>query len=410
MFPTGIQKGIAASMALGKIRTQRCPNCGQAGLSSFYEVKNVPVHSCLLMPSRKEASEYPTGDVKLGFCQACGFISNVSFDPGVHEYSQRYEETQGFSPTFNAFARSLAQRLVDKYDLHGKDILEIGCGKGEFLALMCELGKNRGIGIDPAYVPQRLSSEAAHRITFFQDFYSQKYAHLAADVIVCRHTLEHIAPTGEFLRTLRQTIGDRTETLVFFELPDTMRILKEGAFWDIYYEHCSYFTAGSLARLFRAAGFDVLDLQLDYDKQYILLTAKPAQGPTEPRLELENDLQEVTAAVDNFKTTCKQRLDLWHDSIEDFTSRKQKAVIWGSGSKGVAFLTTLGLGDQIEYVVDINPYKHGKYMPRTAQMIVPPEYLVEYRPDHVIIMNPVYVPEIERQMDELGLQAWLLPV
>jgi hypothetical protein len=49
-------------------------------------------------------------------------------------------------------------------------------------------------------------------------------------------------------------------------------------------------------------------------------------------------------------------------------------------------------------------------MPRTGQRIVPPEFLAEYRPEHVIIMNPVYVPEIERTLDELGVQAWLLPV
>ena len=70
--------------------------------------------------------------------------------------------------------------------------------------------------------------------------------------MLCRHTLEHIAPTGRFLRTIRNVIGDRSDTVVLFELPDAVRILREGAFWDINYEHCSYFSPGSLSRLFRA--------------------------------------------------------------------------------------------------------------------------------------------------------------
>ena len=94
----------------------------------FYEFEGVPVHSVLLLPTRGDAMDCPRGDIALGFCRACGFISNVAFDPSLHEYSSRYEATQAFSPTFNAFAHRLATRLIDQYDLHGKDVIEIGCG------------------------------------------------------------------------------------------------------------------------------------------------------------------------------------------------------------------------------------------------------------------------------------------
>ena len=74
---------------------------------------------------------------------------------------------------------------------------------------------------------------------------------------------------------VRAAIGDRTDTVVLFELPDVLRVLRDAAFWDVYYEHCSYFSPGSLARLFRLTGFEVLRLEMDYDDQYILLEAKP---------------------------------------------------------------------------------------------------------------------------------------
>jgi len=390
-------------------RIMHCPNCGNPGLKSFYQVNQVPVHSVLLMPDREAAVNYRRGDIELGYCLSCGFVTNRRFDPSVHEYSTRYEETQGFSGTFNTFARTLAQQLIDRYRLHGKTILEIGCGKGEFLNLLCELGGNRGIGIDPAYVPQRGDARLAGQVEFIQDFYSAKYADLTADFICCRHTLEHIGPTYEFLAQLRHTLGDR-QSLVFFELPDMMRVLREGAFWDIYYEHCSYFTTGSLARLFRATGFDVLDLELAYEGQYLLITARPVNRPTTPTLVLEDDLEEVEAAVAIFPQVVSYTQRYWRSVVDEIVQRGERVVIWGSGSKGVALLTTLGLEDQIAGVVDINPYRQGKFMPGTGHQIISPEQLREIAPQHVLVMNPVYCREIQRDLDRLGIEAQLHPV
>ena len=388
----------------------QCPNCHGRGLSHFYSVDGIPVHSCLLMPTREKATGYPKGDLRLGFCKTCGFIANTRFDPSVHEYSQLYEETQGFSPTFNAFAKSLAQRLIDEYDLRGKTILEIGCGKGEFLELICTLGDNRGIGIDPAHVPGRSSTEAASRVEFIEDFYSEKYAHLKADMVCCRHTLEHIAPTLDFMRMVRRAVGDAPDTLVFFEVPDVLRVLREGAFWDIYYEHCSYLSLGSLARVFRASGFEVTDLELAYDDQYSLIMARPTDAPSPPGTGAEDDMPALVEAVERFTEVCSRRIDEWRRTISRIASTGGRTVVWGSGSKGVAFLTTLDVTDEIDVAVDINTYKHGKFMPGTGQEIVSPESLVDLAPTHVIVMNPIYCEEIQADLDRLGVEAELLPV
>ena len=387
-----------------------CPNCNSKGLSLFYTVTDIPVHSCLLMSSKEEAQGYPTSDLQLGFCPSCSFVSNVCFDPDLHNYNTAYEETQGFSARFNTFAKSLAQRIIDKYDIHNKTILEIGCGKGEFLALMCQLGNNRGIGIDPAYVPERNPDKTGSQIEFIQDFYSPKYSHLEADVICCRHTLEHIAPTLEFMQKIRKTIADRPDTLVFFELPDVMRVLQEGAFWDIYYEHCSYFSAGALARLFSISGFNLDELYHDYDGQYLIITAYPSRGSTSPGGDSDNDIDKSKQAVSEFKQKCSQKIDYWLRTIRKFIRDGKRIVIWGSGSKAVAFLTTLKLSEGIEYIVDINPYRHGKYMPGTGHEIVAPKFLKQYKPHKIIVMNPVYCDEIRQELDELNVKADLLAV
>lgn len=388
-----------------------CPNCAARGMKTFYAVANIPVHSVLLMPTRAEAQDFPRRDLKLGFCPACGFVCNVIFDPAVHQYSQRYEETQGFSPTFNAFARQLAQRYVDRYDLKNKTTLEIGCGKGEFLALLCELSGGRGIGIDPGYIPGRLNSPAEKdgRLEFIVDFYGRKYSHVQADFIVCRHTLEHIAPTLQFMKELRATIGSRKGVSIFFELPDVMRELREGAFWDLYYEHCTYFSAGSLARLFRSTGFDVTELTLEFEGQYIILDAVPVDPgapPTKPWMALEHDLEELTRRVDRFASVTSAIVNKWQHLIRGSHAKGERTVIWGGGSKGVSFLTTLGvnLGQGVDYAVDINPHKHGKFLPGSGQETVPPSFLKDYKPQHVIVMNPIYVKEITQDLDRMGLK------
>jgi hypothetical protein len=189
-----------------------------------------------------------------------------------------------------------------------------------------------------------------------------------------------------------------------------MRVLREGAFWDIYYEHCTYFTAGSLARLFRSSGFEIDDLYLDYDGQYLIITAYPVEGPTAASLDLENDLELLPRAFEQFGKECSRRIDYWRNTIQQIILKGQKVVIWGSSSKGVAFLTTLKLTEEIEYVVDINPYKRGKYMPGTGQEIVSPQFLTQYRPQKVIVMNPIYCEEIQRDLDRLSVNADLLSV
>jgi hypothetical protein len=383
-----------------------CPTCGAAGLRPFYEVSGVPAHSVMLMHSRDQAILYPRGDLKLGFCAACGFVTNMRFDVSLNEYSPNFEESQHCSPRFDAWARQLVGRLVHDYDIRGKQIVEIGCGKGEFLEIMCEIGGNDGVGIDPGCVPGRLTGPAASRVRFIRDLYSEQYTALPADVLVCRHTLEHIQPTREFVQMMHRAIAGRRDTLVFMEVPDLRRVLREPAFWDMYYEHCSYFTAGTLARLFRECGFEVLELVRDFEDQYIWLTARIAhEGSTHPPLALEEPPAEVAADVARFETRCAEDIASCRERILGFARAGRRPVLWGAGSKCVALMTTLGIGGDVEYVVDINPRKVGRFLPGTGHPVVGPEFLAQYRPGVVVAMNPAYTGEIAATLAALGVDA-----
>ena len=387
-----------------------CPNCGGPALREFYRVDDIPVSSNVLMESRAEALAFPRRDLRLGFCARCGFIANTAFDPAAQAISDRYEETQGFSPTFSTYARQLAERIVQRHGLKGKRVLEIGCGKGEFLELLCEAGMAGGVGIDPAWMPGRGRPEFSGRLTYLREHYSRKHAAATGDLVCCRHTLEHVHATREFLAELRAGIGARRDVVVVFELPDVLRVLREGAFWDIYYEHCSYFSPAALEAVFAASGFRVTELWLEYDGQYLLIAAQPAEGPAPPRRPLDGAVSEQAALVTAFERGVAAAIARWRQLLAAPPAGGGCTVIWGAGSKGVAFLTTLGAGSVVEAAVDVNPFKQGRFMPGTGQRVLAPAELAALSPGRVIVMNPVYVPEIGAQLRSLGVAAELLAV
>ncbi|MFQ5577051.1 MAG: class I SAM-dependent methyltransferase [Anaerolineae bacterium] len=385
-----------------------CPNCGADGMDVFYRLSRVPAHSVLLFNSPQEAVSYPRGDIELAFCRTCGFIANVTFDPTLHRYSARYEATQGYSPTFNIFHRQLAADLVERHTLRRKTIIEIGCGQGDFLRLLCRLGNNRGLGFDPGYNPQESDPRRDENILFVQDYYSEEYAHHRADFICGRHVLEHIQRPREFVLRVRRSIG-KGQTVVFFEVPNLLFTLRDMGIWDLIYEHCSYFSPPSLGRLFAGSGFRVERLEEAYQGQFLTIEAAPVDlalpaGAPEPALKT------MVALAEAFAQKYRQTVAGWQTRLAKFARANRRVVVWGGGSKGVTFLNTLQTGQALQSVVDINPRKQGKYVAGTGQQFVPPEFLRRYRPDVIVIMNPVYAGEIEQRAAELGLAAQLVQV
>ena len=379
-----------------------CPSCGSPDLTVFHERKSVPVHSCRLVATRDEAIASPCGALRLALCASCGFITNTAHNPALLDYGIDYEETQGFSPLFRDFMGRLARRWVERHELYDKDILEIGCGKGEFLALLCELGGNRGVGIDPAFVEGRLESGASDRIVFIRELYGENHADLATDALVCRHTLEHIAQVGDFLALIRRTAGRRGATAVLFEVPDVMRVLRERAFWDIYYEHCSYFSAGSLARLFRRTGFRVVALERGYDDQYLVVDAYPGEDDGLRPLAIEESSAAIADEAAAFSRSVSSTIARWRDRLVAARADGKRIAVWGAGSKAVSFLTSLELQDEVACAVDINPYKRGRFLAGTGHRVVAPEDLLDQPPDLVVAMNCVYVDEIRADLVRLG--------
>ena len=385
-----------------------CPACGGTHLTEIYRLDAIPVQSCILLDSAEAARAFPRAPLILSFCDGCGLVFNAVFDAGQVDYASTTEESQHFSGTFNRFAATLVEEIAGLHDLAGKRTLEIGCGKGEFLQALARRTGTRGRGVDPGFIPERLPGAEGAEIVFQREYFDPATIPEAPDYIVCRHTLEHIPEVGRFMAGIADVAGGRDDVGLFFETPDVARVLREGAFWDIYYEHCSYFTLGSHARAFRQAGFDVTRSYLAYDDQYIIQYGARAAG--RPPLEEEDDLVTLRALAAAFPERVAQMRAHWADFVRARHAAGKRVVLWGGGSKGVAFLTTNGLGPEVSAVIDINPFKQGKYLPVTGHRVAAPDSLKEAPPDTVIVMNPIYLDEIGSDLAKMGLSPELVAV
>ncbi len=387
-----------------------CTVCGSGEVSVFLKINQVPVHCNVLWPSRDEAINAPKGDIGLTFCSACGHIFNTAFNLDSMTYGQTYENSLHFSPSFQEYATALAESLIKRYDLHKKVVMEIGCGKGDFLKLLCGLRGNKGIGFDPSYHQEESGIPSEDSITIIPDYYSERYSEYKADIVCCRQVLEHIGSPGNFIASLQRAIESRINTIVFFEVPNSAFTLRDLGIWDIIYEHCSYFSPTSLARLFDSSGFRVLRLEETFGRQYLCIEASiSTNGIKNSSNGVGYDLESIKSDVSSFTERHQKKIGEWHLRLEDMKQKGMNAVIWGAGSKGVTFLNTIA-GDSIKYVVDINPRKHGMFIPGTGQEIVRPDFLLSYRPDAIIVMNPLYLEEVRGVVDSFLINPDIIPV
>ena len=216
-------------------------------------------------------------------------------------------------------------------------------------------------------------------------------------------TLEHIPNPYEFMKIVKRSLEGAKDTLIYFQVPNADIILRNCLFEDIYYEHCSYFSAHSLRHLFEKSGFEVLDVRTEYDQQYLIIEAKHTSREATSTLWADGTKNQAAQLVKGFQQAYAKTMSPWKQLIKDQAFNPKKIVVWGSGSKGVSFLTRLNIFSEIEYVVDINPHRQKTYMAGTGQLVVSPSFLKEYKPDLVVIMNPIYKDEIVKDLDSMGL-------
>jgi SAM-dependent methyltransferase len=378
----------------------QCPVCESRRLTRFLQREQVPVHQNLVVGSAHAARSVTRGELDLAVCEDCGFIFNRAFDLARLAYGEDYDNTQSCSGYFDAYLDGLVADMVQRHAVRNSNIVEVGCGKGQFLRKLVSFpgANNKCFGFDPSYVGP--DTDLDGRLAFRRCYYDASCIDVAADVVVCRHVIEHVPDPMTLLHSVRAALDNSPGARVFFETPCVEWILRNRVLWDFFYEHCSLFTATSLSLAFRRAGFAVERVEHIFGGQYLWLEARlddaafPAeQGPAETAALAKAYGEEVEAL----------RLH-WPARLQELGLRG-KVALWGAGAKGATFANLVDPDcSLIDCVVDLNPNKQGAHIPGTGHPIIAPAELPLRRVKSAVLMNPNYRDENLRLLAAAGIE------
>jgi len=400
-------RALAERIGDGTKEASACPVCACIEHVPFFDLAEVPVEEGILFDTRESARSCPVGEIRLSYCPACGHIWNRAYRSGLVRFDERYDISMHYSKLYGKFIDALASRLVSAYGLYHKTILEIGCGKGEFLRQLVRIGRNRGIGFDPSYAGGAECEERDEAVSFVAEHFTGQHVGADADFICCRHVLDDLENPLGFVSLVAKVSESDKPIVMYFEVPNGLYTFRDVNVWNIAYANYSYFTPRSLASLFSRCQMEVLSVAPCFeDDQYLGIEAR-----LDPRQQgafawsVENESHIILEQLRTFSSVYHRKLMAWQEELETLARTGQKVIAWGGGVRAISFLSRLRIKEQIEYVVDINPNKQGKFLPLTGQEVVGPEFVRDYRPDVVFITNNTFTAEIRQQVAEMGVSC-----
>jgi hypothetical protein len=332
-------------------------------VTTLYEQTDFPIFQNRIYESANDARACPRGDIRLVQDGRSGLVYNAAFRPELMTYDAAYQNEQAHSPMFKDHLEQVAA-IVERH--LGRDgLVEVGCGKAYFLELLQSRGFSIA-GFDPTYE----GDNPAVQLRYFG-----QGVEVSASGIVLRHVLEHVQDPVDFLDGIREANGGG---LIYIEVPCIEWILRARAWFDIFYEHVNYFRIGDFARMFGR----VVESGHLFGGQYLYVVADLATL----RRPLYRDVDRVEFPDDFLAATTDTTSG--HGGVR---------AAWGASSKGVVYslLRERG-GHPVEFLIDINPAKRGKFVPATGLRVVSPEEGMTALPpgSDICVMNANYLNEI----------------
>lgn len=354
--------------------------------------------------TRVDALSARRGRFVLAVCAVCGFAWNRAFDPSLLVYDESYDNAVP-SAVMRLYYEELVSYLGAKYLDRGGLVVDVGCGDGAFLRLLCEtFPAAHGLGIDPA-LPR---SENSGTIVLLKDVFRSEQIDGLPALILSRHVLEHMPRPVDFLAEIHVAGSRFGVRPCYFEVPDLTWVIDHGAFWDFCYEHCNYFTAGSFAEAMQRAGFTPVEHRAGFGRQYLWYEGTTSRSP--PNDARTRDAQPLTIRLSAYAQEEAERINAVRQTLREERDRGGAIAIWGMATKGIVFCVLVDPdGSLIDRCIDVNRNKQGSFVPVTGHQISAPVTLQELsRPLTVVVMNENYRDEIEATCRELGLTANLI--
>ncbi|MDR1351334.1 MAG: methyltransferase domain-containing protein [Zoogloeaceae bacterium] len=328
-------------------------------------------------PASAEVAADRGADLRLHACAFCGLAQLPG--PPVPYYREVIRAT-AYSPEMEAFRRDQFADWIARYDLRGKRLLEIGCGRGEYLHLLQTAGvqahgieysavsvaacRHAGLSASRAYIGRNCQRLRLPRFDAFASF----------------NFIEHWPDPVASLRGIRNNLEDHAIGLI--EAPNFDMILRQGLYSEFISDHLSYFTADTLCYTLQTAGFEILERRSVWHDYILSATVRKRSTVDLSLIHARRD--QIECALTAF--------------LECFPPRS--VAVWGAGHQALAVIALSGIAGRLRYVVDSAPFKQGKCTPATHLPIVPPATLKSDPVQAVIVMAASYSDEVARIIRE----------
>tara|TARA_Y100000310_G_scaffold341948_1_gene443025 strand:- start:1271 stop:2392 length:1122 start_codon:yes stop_codon:yes gene_type:complete len=317
-------------------------------------------------------------DMAVYQCSKCGLVQ-LACSPVP--YYMEVIRASAFSDEMKCFRMDQFEEFVERYKLQNKKIIEIGCGKGEYLSIMNVTGANAS-GIE--YSQDSVDYCLKNGLNVTKDFIHTgvyKLPEAPYDAFFMLSYFEHLPDPIIQLKSIHKNLIPGGIGLI--EVPNFDMMIKRNMFSEFITDHLTYFTKSTLTSTLLMNGFDIIECK-EIWHDYIISAVIKKRGVT--------DLHSFKSK----QTSLKKDL---HNYIKQFN----KVAVFGAGHQALALIALTEIGNAIEYVVDDATFKQGKFTPGTHIPIVDRDQLNINRPDAIIIIAGSYSEEVLKSLTHKNL-------
>jgi len=386
----------------------KCRFCG-GPLAEVLDLGMSPLCESFLAKSQLNSME-PFYPLAVHVCRECLLVQLQEY-VAPDEIFPEYAYFSAYSNAWLDHAKRYAELMTERFGLGPKSrVIEVGSNDGYLLQYFVEKGIT-ALGIDPAANVAKAAEERGvpTRVKFFGVETARELTdeNIQGDLVLGNNVLAQVTDINSFVEGIRIILKPRG--ICTIEFPHLLKTIADNQFDQIYHEHFSYFTASTAEKIFAAHGMRIFDVEeLWTHGGSLRIYACHAGDETRPTLpavaallrrEQDAGLNNLDAYVDFADQVRATKRKLLSFLIEAKSSGKTIAG-YGAPGKSSTLLNYCGIRtDFLDYTVDRNPYKHGKYLPGTHIPIFPPERIAETKPDFIVILPWNLKDEIISQLE-----------